>query len=424
MVEGIEKEPHPELARVSAHVEGRTVAGSSLLSRPSRSRSLSAARLRGYLWQAFALLLVLALLAFIARNAAINMARLNINTGFGFLARPAGFAIAQHFIAYDEASSYSAAFLVALVNTVVIAAVAIVCATMLGFVIGAARLSSNRLVAATAGAYVDVIRNVPLLLQLFYWYFAVLRPLPGPRQSLDLFRLHVAFLNARGLFVPAPVLAPGNGPVLVALLVALALFFLLWRWGRAWREAAGRTPRAAWLALVALPVAFLAVAATKGWPLRWEVPVLAGFNFRGGLVLSPEFVAMAVALSLYGAAYIAEIVRAGIAAVPVGQSEAARALGMGRLLVARKVIVPQALRIILPPLAGQYILLTKNTTLAAAIAYPDLMLIFGGTVLNQTGQPLEVMIITIGTYLGLSFAIAAAMNAANRRLRRMGAARA
>jgi general L-amino acid transport system permease protein len=378
---------------------------------------------RGYLWQALALLLVVSFFAFIARNAAINMARLGINTGFGFLGRPAGFAIAQHFITYDEASSYFAAFLAALLNTVVIAAVAIVCATVLGFVIGAARLSSNRLVARTAGAYVDIIRNVPLLLQLFYWYFAVLRPLPGPRQSLDLLHLHIAFLNARGLFLPSPSFEKGSGAVLVAALIALALFGLLWRWLRRQREVTGRAPGAAWLALASLPLAVLAVAAAGGWPLHWEVPALAGFNFRGGLVLSPEFVAMAVALSLYGAAYIAEIVRAGIAAVPVGQSEAARALGMGRLLVTRKVIVPQALRIILPPLAGQYILLTKNTTLAAAIAYPDLMLIFGGTVLNQTGQPLEVMIITIGTYLALSFAIAAAMNAANRRLRRMGTTR-
>jgi general L-amino acid transport system permease protein len=418
MVDGTKKEPHPELG-AKRHVEGRTVVGPTLLSLPLRSRPISGVRLRGYLWQALALLLVLALLAFIARNAALNMARLNINTGFGFLARPAGFAIAQHFIPYDEGSPYLAAFLVALLNTVVIAAVAIVCATVLGFVIGAARLSSNRLAARTAGLYVDIIRNVPLLLQLFYWYFAVLRPLPGPRQSLDLLHLHLAFLNARGLFLPAPSFEKGSGAVLIASLTALALFVLLWRWMRRQREVTGRMPRAAPWVLVLLACLPLAIAAAMGWPLRWEVPVLAGFNFRGGLVLSPEFVAMAVALSLYGAAYVAEIVRAGIAAVPVGQSEAARALGMGELLIAQKVIVPQALRIILPPLAGQYILLTKNTTLAAAIAYPDLMLIFGGTVLNQTGQPLEVMVITIGTYLALSFAIAAAMNAANRRLRRI-----
>jgi general L-amino acid transport system permease protein len=163
------------------------------------------------------------------------------------------------------------------------------------------------------------------------------------------------------------------------------------------------------------------VAVATGFPLHWDVPRLAGFNIQGGIALNPEFVALAVALSLYGAAYIAEIVRAGIAAVPRGQGEAARALGMGRFLVARKIIIPQALRIILPPLAGQYILLTKNTTLAVAIAYPDLMLIFGGTVLNQTGQPLEVMIITIGTYVALGFAVSAVMNAANRRWRRIGA---
>ena len=419
MVDGIKRGPHPELG-AERHVEGRKIDDPSRLRRPVRARPLSATRLRGYLWQALALALVLALLAFLARNAALNMARLNINTGFGFLARPAGFAIAQHFISYDEASTYFAAFLVALLNTVVIAAVAIACATILGFVIGAARLSSNRLVAFTAGVYVDVIRNVPLLLQLFSWYFAVLRPLPGPRQSLDLFHLHVAFLNARGLFLPAPAFAPGSGAVLITLLAALAMAAALWRSLRR-REREGRAPRMERGALALLPLIPLGVAAAEGWPLGWEVPVLAGFNFRGGIVLNPEFVAMAVALSLYGAAYIAEIVRAGIAAVPAGQAEAARALGMGRFLVARKVVVPQALRIILPPLAGQYILLTKNTTLAAAIAYPDLMLIFGGTVLNQTGQPLEVMIITIGTYLGLSFAISAAMNAANRRWRRMGA---
>ena len=414
--------PHPGLG-AKRHVEGRNLVAPALLGVPIRARLLSAARLRAFLWQALAMLLVLALLGFLARNAALNMARLNINTGFGFLARPAGFAIAQHFITYDEASTYFAAFLVALLNTVVIAAVAIVCATILGFVIGAARLSSNRLVAVTAGAYVDIIRNVPLLLQLFYWYFAVLRPLPGPRQSLDLLHLHVAFLNARGLFLPAPAFAPGSGVVLVALLVALGLAGVLLRSMHHRRDRVGRVSSVAPWALALLPLLPLAVAQATGWPLRWEVPVLAGFNFRGGIVLNPEFVAMAVALSLYGAAYIAEIVRAGIAAVPAGQAEAARALGMGRLLVARKVVVPQALRIILPPLAGHYILLTKNTTLAAAIAYPDLMLIFGGTVLNQTGQPLEVMIITIGTYLALSFAISAAMNAANRRLRRIGGAR-
>jgi general L-amino acid transport system permease protein len=391
---------------------------------PTTSRALAASRrLRGYFWQALAALLVLALLGFLARNAATNMTRLNLNTGFGFLARPAGFAIAQHFIPYDESSPYAAAFLAALLNTVVISAVAIFFATILGFVVGAARLSSNRLVALAAGAYVEILRNVPLLLQLFYWYFAVLRPLPGPRQSIDLLHLHLAFLNARGLFLPTPIFEPGSGIVLAALLLAVALLVFLRRWARARREATGRPSPIAALAGMLVFLLPFGVVAAAGFSLRWDLPELVGFNFRGGMPLTPEFVAMALALSLYGAAYIAEIVRAGIAAVPAGQSEAARALGMGPFLIARKIVVPQALRIILPPLAGQYILLTKNSTLAAAIAYPDLMLIFGGTVLNQTGQPLEVMTITLATYLGLGLAISAVMNAANRRLRRVGAPR-
>ncbi len=379
-------------------------------------KTLSPLRLRTILWQILAALLVLTLLAFLARNAVVNMARLKINTGFDFLGRPAGFAIGQHFIPYDEASSYFTAFLVALLNTVAVSAVAIFCASILGFVIGIARLSSNRLVAAAAASYVEILRNIPLLLQLFYWYFAVLRPLPGPRQSVDLLHLHLAFLNTRGLFLPSPVAEPGFGAIPAMLLLALAVSLVLRRRARARREASGhRLPVGRWSAalLLVLP---LGAAAVTGFPLHWDVPVLVGFNFRGGMSLNPEFVAVGLALSLYGAAYIAEIVRAGIAAVSPGQIEAARALGMRRAIIVGKIVVPQALRIILPPLAGQYILITKNSTLASAIAYPDLMLIFGGTVLNQTGQPVEVMAITMATYLVLGLAISAAMNWLNRRV--------
>lgn len=377
---------------------------------------LSRARLRPLLIQAAVALCAAAFVLFLAGNAAINMARLNIKTGFAFLTRPTGFAIAQHFIAYDENSTYLDAFLVALLNTLVLAAIAIACATLLGFVIGIARLSSNRLVAFVAALYVEIVRNVPLLLQLFYWYFAVLRPLPGPRQSLDLLHLHIAFLNTRGLFLPSPVAENGFAVVVVASLAALAAAWRLRRWARKRREAAGRNPWGGWAIPVLVAALPLAAASAAGFPLHWDVPVLAGFNFRGGLAVQPEFVAMALALSLYGAAYVAEIVRAGIAAVPRGQVEAARALGLRPSLVQRKIVVPQALRIILPPLTGQWILIVKNSTLAAAIAYPDLMLIFGGTVLNQTGQAFEVMVMTMATYLAIGFAISSAMNWYNRRL--------
>jgi general L-amino acid transport system permease protein len=373
-------------------------------------------RLRSLLWQALAAALIAALVLFIAHNAVVNMARLKINSGFAFLLRPAGFAIAQHFIPYDESSTYLAAFLVALLNTIVVAAVAIVLATLIGFVIGIARLSSNRLLALVAAAYVEFIRNVPLLLQLFYWYFAVLRQLPLPKQSLDLFHLHVAFLNSRGLVLPQPLAGPGAPAALAAFVAGVAATIVLRRWARRRRDATGEAFPVFSCGLALLLGLPLAAAALAGPPLLWDVPVLAGFNFRGGLTLNPEFVALALALSLYGAAYIAEIVRAGIAAVPSGQIEAARALGMKRLVIVRKILVPQALRIILPPLAGQYIVITKNTALAAAIAYPELMLIFAGTVLNQTGQAFEVMLITLATYLLIGLGISYAMNRQNRRL--------
>ena len=376
---------------------------------------LSRQRVRWFLWQALAGFAVAATAAFLAHNVVVNMARLNIRTGFAFLWRPAGFAIAQHFIPYDESSTYLVTFFVALLNTIAVSLVAVLCATVIGFVIGIARLSSNRLVALVAGAYVEILRNIPLLLQLFFWYFAVLRPLPGPRQSFDLLHLHRVFLNTRGLFLPAPVVEPALAPVLAALIAALAVTALLRRWARRRREATGRPVAVVPLALIVLVGLPLAIAFVFGAPFHWDPPVLAGFNFKGGATVNPEFVAMALALSLYGGAYIAEIVRAGIAAVPNGQFEAARALGMEVGPIYRKIVIPQALRIILPPLAGQYILITKNSTLAAAIAYPDLMLIFGGTVLNQTGQALEVTAMTMATYLVLGLTISAAMNWRNRR---------
>lgn len=363
------------------------------------------------------LLLIAGAVAFAVVNTLANIERLNIRTGFEFLTRPAGFDIAQRLIPYTERSSYLSVFVVALLNTIVLTVVAGTLATILGFVIGLGRLSSNRLVAAVAAAYVEVVRNVPLLLQLFYWYFAVLRPLPPPRQSLGLF--DVVFLNNRGLYVPTPVFGPGVTAVLLALLMGLVGAVVVGVVAHRHRVRTGRRWPAGWLMCGLVLAPPVAVAFVNGFSLSWDVPVLTGFNFRGGVAIIPEFVAMTVALSLYGASYIAEIVRAGVQAVPLGQKEAALALGMRNRLVVTKIVVPQALRVILPPLGGQYIQLLKNSSLAAAIAYPDLMLIFAGTVLNQTGQPLEVMIITMATYLLLGLAIAAAVNLYNRRIARV-----
>jgi len=381
--------------------------------RPRFAWPRGAAAWRAFLIQAAVLIAIAAFAAWIAHNVVVNMARLNINAGFSFLARPAGFEIAQKLIPYTETSSYFRVFLVALINTVVLTAIAILFATVLGFIIGLARLSGNQLVAGVAGGYVAIVRNVPLLLQLFYWYFAVLRPLPNPRQSLSF--LGVAFLNKRGLFLPYPLFEPGFGTLALTALVMIIAAAWLWRLNRQARIRAG-VPLFHPLALALLLLAPLAVAWLYDFPLRFDLPALSGFNFSGGMTVIPEFVAMALALSLYGAAYIAEIVRAGVRAVPAGQIDAARALGLRDGAINRLIVIPQALRVILPPLGTQYIVLLKNSSLAAAIAYPDLMLVFAGTVLNQTGQPLEVMVITMASYALIGFAIAAVVNLANRRV--------
>jgi general L-amino acid transport system permease protein len=347
-------------------------------------------------------------------NTRANLERQGIASGFGFLERTAGFGIVMHLIPYSEASTYGAAFLVALVNTLLVTALGIFFATLVGFLMGVARLSTNWLVARLATVYVEGLRNLPLLLQIFFWYFAVLRTLPAPRNSIGL--LDTFFLNLRGLYVPAPVPQPGFGLVPVALVVAILATIALARWAKARRDATGRTFPTIWVSLgliVGLP---LLAAAIMGFPLAWDVPVLKGFNFQGGMVLIPEFVAMVVAISLYTSTYIAEIVRAGILSVSHGQTEAARALGLGPGQTLRLVVIPQALRVIIPPLTSQYLNILKNSSLAAAIGYPELVSVFAGTVLNQTGQAVEVIAITMAVYLSMSLAISAFMNWYNGRI--------
>src|SRR3954469_6504078 len=369
---------------------------------------------RAFVIQALVLVLIAVFLGWVSSNVIANIARLNINTGFSFLSRPAGFEIAQKLINFGEAATYFDVFLIALINTVMLTAITILLATLLGFVVGLARLSSNPLVAGVAASYVEIIRNVPLLLQLFYWYFAVLRPLPSPRQSLSLF--DIAFINKRGLYLPSPIFEPGFGALLITIALMLLIGLVLLWMNQRHRARTGSGLHSVQLIAVFLLAPPLAVAWLTGFPLSWDVPHLAGFNFSGGMTVIPEFVAMALALSLYGASYIAEIVRAGISAVPAGQIDAARAIGLRPGQISRFIVIPQALRVILPPLGTQYIVLLKNSSLAAAIAYPDLMLVFGGTVLNQTGQPLEVMIITMASYVLIGLAIGTVINLLNRRV--------
>ena len=373
-------------------------------------------RVRDLAWQAAALAGAGAILGFLFINLVDNLARLGIASGFGFLDATAGFGIVMTLIEYSEQSSYGRAFVVGLLNTLLVSALGIVCATAIGFVVGIARLSRNWLVARLATIYVETIRNVPLLLQIFLWYFAVLNALPPPRQSFAF--AEAVFVNNRGLYVPAPVAGPGMGWIAVAAIVAIAAFIAYRRRSARRSGNSGRGATAVALAIaVAVP---LAVAAGLGFPVSWEMPALRGFNFQGGLVMIPELAALLAALSIYTAAFIAEVVRAGIEAVPRGQAEAAHALGLSRAQTLREIVVPQALRVIVPPLTNQYLNLTKNSSLAAAIAYPELVSVFAGTVLNQTGQAVEVIAITMAVYLSISLAIAALMNAYNRRIVRRG----
>lgn len=355
-----------------------------------------------------------AVIGFIVSNTLENLDARGITTGFGFLHDTAGFGIVQSLIDYTPQSTYGRTFLVGLLNTLLVSALGICAATVIGFLMGIARLSPNWLIARIAGAYVEIFRNIPLLLQIFFWYFAVLRSLPSPRQSMSLGE--AVFLNIRGLVVPAPVGEPGFVWTLVALAVAVIAAIVLVRWNRRRQEATGDRLPAGWISagmIVALPgLVFVA----SGMPLTWDIPKLGGFNFSGGITVLPELLALWLALSIYTGAFIAEIVRSGIQAVSKGQTEAARALSLSGGMTLRLVVIPQAMRVIIPPLTSQYLNLIKNSSLATAIGYPDLVSVFAGTTLNQTGQAIEVIMMTMAVYLTLSLLVSMFMNWFNARM--------
>ncbi len=348
----------------------------------------------------------------IFENTVSNMERRGINTGLGFLSQPSGFGIVMSLIPFDETMSYGRTFMVGLLNTLLVSGLGILFATILGFVIGIGRLSKNWLVSTLSAVFVDTFRNIPLLLQIFFWYFAVLRNLPGPRQSMEF--ADAFFLNNRGLYLPSPVPEEGFGIVWVALVLALAGAFLLHRWARKRQDATGEMFPSILVGIAMVIGVPLLVFFVAGSPLDWSVPELRGFNFRGGIVMIPELGALLMALTVYTAAFIAEIVRSGIQAVSHGQTEAASALGLKRSTTLRMVIIPQAMRVIIPPLTSQYLNLTKNSSLAVAIGYPDLVSVFMGTTLNQTGQAVEIVAITMLVYLTISLTISFLMNIYNK----------
>ena len=369
---------------------------------------------RQAIYQVVTVVALVVLFYILVTNTAANLRRQNITSGFGFIDRTAGFDVSQSLIAYDNSMTYGRAFLVGLVNTLLVAGLGIVLATILGFIIGIARLSTNWLVARLATVYVELIRNLPLLLQLFFWYFAVLKLLPAPRQSHAL--PGGGYLNVRGLYLPSPVPEAGFGAVALAVLVGALASIAVYLLARRLQMRTGQRFPVLWTTLALVVLMPLGVFILLGQPLSFDYPELKGFNFVGGMVLQPEFIALLLGLSIYTASFIAEIVRAGIMGVTKGQKEAAMAIGLSKGQALRLVVIPQALRIIIPPLTSQYLNLTKNSSLGVAIAYPDLVSIWAGTVLNQTGQAVEVILITMGVYLSLSLLTSAFMNWFNRRM--------
>jgi len=381
---------------------------------PPRTSFFNDPVIRGIAYQVVVGGALIFFLLWIAQNAAINLAAQNKTAGFDFLWKTSGFAISFTLFPFDRSSFYWEAFLVGLTNTMLVAAIGIVFATVIGFAVGIARLSSNFLIAALATVYVETIRNIPLLLQLFFWYFAVLKAMPAVRNSIAL--PFDAFINQRGLFLPRPILDGQIVWVLAAVVVGVVIALLLARRAKRRLETSGRRTPVVLPSLAIIIGLALVAALLSGASISFDPPVLNRFNFTGGFELLPEFVALIWGLSIYTAAFIAETVRAGIRSVSHGQTEAAQSLGLRDGDRLRLVVIPQAMRVIIPPLTSQYLNLIKNSSLGAAIGFPELVNVFAGTTLNQTGRAIEVIAMTMAVYLTFSLLTSIFMNWYNARV--------
>jgi general L-amino acid transport system permease protein len=376
-------------------------------SEPAKASVLYDPFWRGLIFQIVLIATLLAVGYWLYTNTVANLTRQNIQTGFGFLRGRAGFDISERLIEYTSDSNYGRAILVGIANTLVVAACGIVTATILGFLVGVGRLSKNWLIRKIATVYVELFRNIPPLLVIFFWYMGVLALLPAVRDSIAL--PFGSFLNQRGFYFPRPVWGDGAWLIFAAFVIAIALSWFVANRAKVRQMATGQQFPVFWTCLgliVGLPLLAFLLA---GMPLTWDAPQKGTFNLTGGLNVKPEFLSLYLALSFYTASFIAEIVRAGILGVPKGQTEAFSALGIRSSVGLRKVIIPQALRIIIPPLTSQYLNLTKNSSLAVAVGYPDLYAI-GGTILNQTGQAIEIVVIFGVVYLSISLLTSLFMN--------------
>lgn len=387
------------------------MAGQVLHSDTPKDRTFSSIvndpQIRGIFYQVLTVVLLLIFCGMIFQNTVHNLQKAHIASGFGFLNGRAGFDIGQSLIAYSSDSTYARALLVGILNTLEVAVVGIITASIVGFIVGIARLSRNWLIAKLAQVYVEIFRNIPPLLVIFFWYKGVITILPQARDSIHL--PLDSFLNNRGLFFPKPVWGAGSWLIPLVLVAAIVVSILIARWGRRRQAETGQPFPSGWVALaliVGLPVLTFLVL---GAPLTFDIPIASKFSLRGGSVVGPEFMSLYLALSFYTAAFIAEIVRAGVQSVAKGQTEAANALGLRSGSVTRLIVLPQALRIIIPPLTSQYLNLVKNSSLAVAVGFADVVAI-GGTMLNQTGQAVEIVALWLVIYLSISVTTAVFMN--------------
>ncbi len=352
------------------------------------------------------------IIVYFAFNAQVNMGNRGISFGYGFLGQEASFDIGFSLIDYDGSMSYARAFLVGLLNTLLVSAIGIFFATIIGVTVGIGRLSSNYLIAKAAEFYVEIFRNIPLLLQLFFWYYAALRALPLPENAINIF--NVSYLTVKGWYVPK-FLWTNFSVFLMSILISIVAIIFVVKYAKKKREEVGKHVPTFYISLAILILFPLITFLIGGVSLDFQIPVLSQmsttvFNFKGGVSIIPELISLALALSMYTATFIAENVRAGILGVTKGQKEAAASIGLTKSQILKLVVMPQALRIIIPPTTNQYLNLTKNSSLAAAIAYPDIVLVFAGTALMQTGRAVEIISITMGTYLLISLSISMFMN--------------
>ncbi|MDC1340893.1 ABC transporter permease subunit [Oceanospirillaceae bacterium] len=369
---------------------------------------------RSVIIQIIAAALIISFFAYIINNAVTNLAAIGKDINFGFLWQNASYDINQTLIEYSSTSSHFKAMIVGLINTLLVAVAGIFLATILGFLLGIMRLSSNWLTQKIAYVYIEYIRNVPVLLHILLLYGVVLNALPRPKSSYNL--NDTFFLNNRGLQMPSPEFESLFWVVAAFLVGGLAFSFWFKRYAKKIQDATGKIYPVGMISIGAIVLLPMAVYFLIGSPIVWDVPALKGFNFKGGIVLRPEFIALWLALSLYTAAFIGEIVRAGIIAISHGQTEAAQALGLSNSFILKLVVIPQALRVIIPPLTSQYLNLAKNSSLALAIGYMDVVATIGGISLNQTGREMECMLIVMAIYLAMSLLISSVMNWYNDRI--------